>query len=133
MLIKNDIILVDTQSHSYKSNEIADQEAKDAINMDIANIKIPYTDKKQQINEFIKSECQTRWQQCFNNKLVAIKPKFNDKYDFHCNRKKKDQVILTRCCMGHSWFSHVHLLNNERAPHCINCNELLTIKHVLLD
>ena len=42
--------------------------------MDIANIKIPYTDKKQQINEFIKSECQTEWQQCSNNKLFAIKP-----------------------------------------------------------
>ena len=29
---------------------MADQEAKDALNMDIANVKIPFTDKKQQIN-----------------------------------------------------------------------------------
>ena len=113
-----------------KGNELADQEAKDAINMDIADIKIPYTDKKQQINEFIKSECQTKWQQCFNNKLFAIKPNFSDKYNFHCNRK--DQIILTRCRIGHSKFSHMHLLN-ERAPQCINCNELLTIKHVLIN
>ena len=110
-------------------NELADHEAKDAINMDIANIKISYTDKKQQINEFIKSECQTKWQQCFNNKLFAIKPNFNDKYNFHCNQK--DQIILTRCRIGHSRFSHMHLLNNERASQCINCNELLNIKHVL--
>ena len=34
-----------------KGNEMADQEAKDALNMDIANVKIPFTDKKQQINE----------------------------------------------------------------------------------
>ena len=43
-----------------KGNEMADQEAKDALNMDIANVKIPFTDKKQQINEFIMSECQTK-------------------------------------------------------------------------
>ena len=59
-----------------KRNEMADQEAKDAQNMDIANVKIPFTDNKQQINEFIKSECQTKWQQCFNNKLFTIKPNF---------------------------------------------------------
>ena len=113
-----------------KGNELADQEAKDVISMDIANIKIPFTDKKQKINKFIKSECHTKWQQCFNDKLFMIKP-FNDKHYFHCNRK--DQLILTRCCIGHSRFSHMHLLNNERAPQCINCNELLTIKHVLLN
>ena len=103
-----------------KGNELADQEAKDAISMDIANIKIPYTGKKQQINEFIKSECQTKWKQCSNNKLFAIKPNFNDKCNFNCNRK--EQIILTRCRIGHSRFSHLHLLNNERAPQCINCN-----------
>jgi hypothetical protein len=31
------------------------------LNMDIANVKIPFTDKKQQINEFIMSECQTKY------------------------------------------------------------------------
>ena len=98
--------------------------------MDIANIKIPYTDKKQQMNEFMKSECQTKWQQCFNSKLFAIKPNFNN-CDFHCNRK--DQVILTRCRIGHSRFSHMHLLNNERAPQFTNCDELLTVKYVLLN
>ena len=33
-----------------KGNEMADQEAKDALNMDIANVKMPFTDKKQQTN-----------------------------------------------------------------------------------
>ena len=28
---------------------------------------------------------------------------------------------------------HIHLLNNERAPQCINCNEPLTVKHILLN
>ena len=93
--------------------------------MDIANIKITYTDKKQQINECIKFECQTKWQQCFNNKLFAIKPNFNDEYNFHCNRK--DQIILIRCRIGHSRFTYMHFLNNDRAPQCINCNGLLTI------
>ena len=77
------------------------------------------------------SECQTKWQQCFNNKLFTIKPHFNDKYHFYC--KRKDQVILTRCRIGHSKFSHIHLLSNERAPQCINCNEPLTIRHILLN
>ena len=27
----------------------------------------------------------------------------------------------------------MHLLKNERAPQCIKCNELLTIKHVSLN
>ena len=42
-------------------------------------------------------------------------------------------MIITRLRIGHSHLTHSWLLAKEDAPECIQCNEYLTMKHILLD
>jgi hypothetical protein len=37
-------------------------------------------------------------------------------------QNRKEQVVLTRCRIGHSRLTHSYLLNNEERPECIPCN-----------
>ena len=43
----------------------------------------------------------------------------------------KEQVVLTRCCIGHSRLTHTYLLNNEERSECIPCNSNYLLKHVV--
>jgi hypothetical protein len=46
---------------------------------------------------------------------------------------RKEQVLLTRCRIGHGRLTHSYLLNNEERPECILCNSNFSLKHVLID
>ena len=46
---------------------------------------------------------------------------------------RRDQVILTRCRIGHSRLTHGHLLKGELAPECIPCQCPRTLRHVLVE
>ena len=71
------------------------------------------------------------WSELKNNKLHEIKPELGgNKLSFHSRR---DQVVITRCRIGHSRTTHDYLLKNEPQPECIPCDSKYTIKHVLLD
>jgi hypothetical protein len=48
-------------------------------------------------------------------------------------QNRKEQVVLTRCRIGHSRLTHSYLLNNEERPECIPCNANFSLKHVLID
>ena len=48
-------------------------------------------------------------------------------------QNRKEQVVLTRCRVGHSSLTHSYLLNNEERPECIPCNANFSLKHVLID
>ena len=48
-------------------------------------------------------------------------------------QNRKEQVVLTRCRIGHSRLTHSQLLNNEERPECIPCNSNYSLKHVLID
>ena len=48
-------------------------------------------------------------------------------------QNRKEQVVLTRCCIRHGRLAHSYLLNNEERPECIPCNSNYSIKHVLID
>ena len=114
-----------------RGNETADQEAKSALNHRITNLKIPYTDFKPQIRIHTNNKCQQLWDSCINNKLHEINDKFQNKNTMPVNRK--EQVVLTRCRIGHSRLTHSFLLNNEDQPWCIPCHQVYTIKHILID
>ena len=43
------------------------------------------------------------------------------------------KVILTRCRIGHSKFTHSYLLNNDWRPDCIPCYCNYSLKHILID
>ena len=49
------------------------------------------------------------------------------------DQNRKEQVVLTRCRIGHGRLTHSQLLNNEERPECIPCNSKFSLRHVLID
>ena len=46
---------------------------------------------------------------------------------------RREETILTRLHIGHSYLTHSFLLKEEEEKHvCIGCDEDLTIEHILL-
>jgi hypothetical protein len=52
---------------------------------------------------------------------------------FSYGQSRKEQVVLTRCRIGHSRLTRSYLLNNEERPECIPCNSNFSLKYVLID
>ena len=114
-----------------RGNELADSEAKSALSLVITNFKIPQSDFKSNICQYINNKCQSVWETQTYNKLNEIKPNFNSKCTFS-NLSRKEQTKITRCRLGHTRITHSYILNNEQAPFCIPCNEPFTVKHFLI-
>ena len=114
-----------------RGNELADSEAKSALSLVITNFKIPHSDFKSNVCQYINNKCQSVWETQTYNKLNEIKPNFNSKCTFS-NLSRKEQTKITRCRLGHTRITHHYILNNEQAPFCIPCNEPFTVKHFLI-
>ena len=84
------------------------------------------------INDYITSQWQGMWDNCIDNKLNNIQPVLAERLP-GCQLSRRDQVVLTRCRIGHGRLTHAYLLLNEPAPVCMSCLCQLTIKHVLLE
>ena len=48
-------------------------------------------------------------------------------------KNRKEQVVLTRCRIGHSRLTQSYLLNIEERPMCIPWNSNYSLRHVLID
>ena len=126
------IIFVWIPSHvGIKGNDRADTAAKKALNLSPENYKIPHTDFRPQIKAHIQRVWQLRWNQYKNSKLYSIKPKLKDRCP-NTKRSRREDVILTRLCIGHTNITHSYILNEEPAPECIPCQERLTVEHILV-
>ena len=55
-------------------NERADSAAKAALQMDVSNGLISYTDTYQYISQYVRGMWQREWDTAVNNKLHATKP-----------------------------------------------------------
>ena len=76
-----DIVFCWLPSHvGISGNEEADKAAKDALSLDVLPFKVPFTDFKPLINNFIKNVWQQSWSDPANqnNKLFAIKPSLGE-------------------------------------------------------
>ena len=74
-------------------NELADLEAKSALSLVITNLKIPYSDFKSNIRQYITNKCQSVWEKETQNKLNEIKPNFYSKCTFSDYRRKEQTKI----------------------------------------
>ena len=129
----NEIIFCWLPSHvGIGGNEEADKAAKLSLSLQEAKLKLPYTDLKPLINEYILSKWQTSWNNTLHNKLFSIKPLLGES-KFACRSVRREEVILARCRIGHTRITHSYLLNREEQPECVFCVEPLTVKHLLLD
>jgi hypothetical protein len=75
--------------------------------------------------KYILKRWQDSWDQQIHNKV--------GKTPCNYGQNRKEQVVLTRCRIGHSRLTHSYLLNNEERLECIPCNANFSLKHVLID
>ena len=114
-----------------RGNEAADMAAKESLDQDITISKVPYTDLKSHINFFISRKWQERWSSCRDNKLFQIKPTLGE-WPPGCRRSRKEEVVLSRLRIGHTYFSYSYILHREDPPECTACQEIYSVRHVLI-
>ena len=115
-----------------RGNEAADMAAKESLDQDITASQVPYTDLKSHINHFISSKWQERWSSCRDNKLFQIKPTLGE-WPPGFRRSRKEEVVLSRLRIGHFYFPHSYILRREDPPECTACQEIYSVRHVLID
>ena len=45
--------------------------------------------------------------------------------------KRRDDIVLTRARIGHTYLTHAYLLRDEDILECIPCDCILSVKHIL--
>ena len=125
-----DIVFLWVPSHvGIHGNTVVDRVG--ALDNDVDHCRLPYTDFRPAIRNYIFKLWCDIWDSLERNKLRELKPLLGESHiSYKC---RKDQVVMTRCRIGHSRFTHEHLLKDEPAPECIPCDCKLSVKHVLID
>ena len=78
--------------------------------------------------------CRKEWDEIVlvSNKVHEILPKLPDKLLSFYNTKKEN-TVLNRLHIGHSYLTHSFILRKEQAPVCVACNVVITVKHILIE
>ena len=100
-------------------NTVVDQEAKNALKNNVINCDIPFTDFKPVIFKYISGLWQSGWDLQVYNKLHEIQPLLHTN-NFKSYKGRRDQVVLTRCRLGHTRTTHNYILNNEPCPEFVS-------------
>ncbi|GFT69241.1 RNase H domain-containing protein [Trichonephila clavipes] len=109
-------------------NEQADSAAKSATTH--LPLAVPLSDMKRVIMHHIFKIWQESWSQQLDNKLHSVKPVIGA---WPVMPMRRTDVKLTRLRIGHTRFTHRHLLFGVRAPECPSCNVSYTVHHILID
>ena len=112
-------------------NEKADYAAKEALKKNISNFPLPSSDFKHSCSFYVLKLWQANWGKDVGNKLLNIKPKIGET-PLHSSVRRED-VVITRLRIGHSYFTHSHLLLNIPNPVCSHCKTVISVKHLILD
>ena len=67
-----------------------------------------------------------------SNKFREILPKLPDKLLSFCNTRKEN-IVLNRLHIDHSYLTHSFILRREEAPVCVACDAVITVKHILTE
>ena len=106
-----------------RGNEAAGRAAKEAHEKEPIDDLMPFSDLKPFTAEYIHQVWQKEWDEAMivSNKLHDILRKLSDKLLTCCNTRKED-TVLNRLHIGHSYFTHSFLLKKEEPPVCVACN-----------
>ena len=102
------------------------------MNFNVLDLKVPFTDFKVNVNSVFKEKWQAQWNACPENKLFQINPTVGSFLRW-TGLSRREEIVITRARIGHSYFSHSFLLKREDMPWCIPCHCPYTVKHVLLE
>jgi len=67
------------------------------------------------------------------NKLYQIYPTIPSYSTLSSSSLRKDQIIYNRLRIGHTRLTHSYLIEHTDHPKCTNCNQLLSVKHILTE
>ncbi|GBM22447.1 putative RNA-directed DNA polymerase from transposon X-element [Araneus ventricosus] len=109
-------------------NEHADNLAKSAT--DSINCPVPLSDIKKYVKLKLHSNWQSQWNLKEANKLHSIKHLITC---WPSLPHRKLDTALTRLRIGHTRFTHRHLLLGEPAPLCTACQCQMTVLHILIE
>ena len=62
--------------------------------------------------------------------------KFYKNFQTNCYlfcKSRKENTVLNRLHIGHSYLTHSFILRKEAAPVCVACNTVMTVKHILTE
>ena len=114
-----------------KGNEEADTNAKSATQIPGLNTtKLNLLDVQGPIKRLSYRLWQDQWN-TNTSKLKEIRPTV-DKWPEDRHMKRGFQVKLSRLRVGHTRLTHGYLMSREPPPLCGDCNQQLTVKHLLI-
>ena len=116
-------------------NEMADKEAKAAaVNGYPSTQGIPVEDVKKYIKRKVLEKVRSDW-----DKVTVERVKFKEvcttipSCPFNLGLSRRENVKLTRLRIGHTRVTHKKLYEEGEMNRCVECEEDMTVKHVLLE
>ena len=87
---------------------------------------LPFSDLKPHTDKYIILELwQSEWDEFLENKLYKIFPVLKE--CIFCPRtNRKEETVMARLHIGHSFLTHSFLLKGEEPPMCIRCDKCFT-------
>ena len=102
-----------------------------ALNEAYTNIKIPYADLVYYAKLHLRKNLQFFWDQQVQSKLHAVHPELG-LWPHSSQERRRDELILCRLRIGHTYLTHRHLLSGDPPPACVGCQECLSVEHILI-
>ena len=117
-----------------RGNEAADRAAKEALENKPTADLMPFSDLKPLTAKYVYQVWQKKQDETglVSNEFHEILPKLPNKLLSFCNARKEN-TVLNRLYIGHSYLSHSFILRKEEAPVCVACNTVITVKHILIE
>ena len=93
---------------------------------------MPFSDLKPLTAKYDYQVWQREWDETGleSNKFHEILPKLPDKLLSFCNTRKEN-TVLNRLHIGHSYLPHSFTLRKEEAPVYVACNAVIRVKHIV--
>jgi ribonuclease HI/exonuclease III len=115
-------------------NELVDKVAKSATQkLTMSRQPIPVTDVIAYLRSRIYHKWKDKWTKLTDNqKLKEVRPSLDMKTPL-LGWPRKDATRLLRLRIGHTRITHGYHFNGEDMPECIECEEIITVKHVLME
>ena len=118
-----------------RGNEAADRAAKVALDKKKQKKKNDgrshalFGPKKPLTAKYVYQIWQREWDETglVSNRFHEILPKLPDKLLSFCNTRKEN-TVLYRLHIGHSYLTHSFILRKEETPVCVACYAVITVK-----